>query len=1501
MKIENTVFEANASSHSLVAIDSQVTDWQSLIADINPDTSILVLDSARDGLTQIAEAVAKEKPIDALHIISHGTIGSLQLGASTLSSDNLNTYHDQLSTISNALTDNGDILLYGCEVAQGEVGQSFIEQFARLTGADVAASTTLMGNADLGGDWVLDAQKGSIEASSAISAAAQSAYQGTLSSASALVSNYDPVNGYELWVTDGTKAGTHLVKDIVAGTGSSNPGNFQDLGNGKVLFNASTYTYNLATTPPTVTIAYAEWVTDGTAAGTVQLATTNGNASSYQLLGNGKALFSSYNPATSTYTEWVTDGTAAGTAQLATTNGGASSYQLLGNGKTLFSTYNAVTKTSTEWITDGTAAGTAMLTGISYASNFQLLGNGNAVFSSYNSATSTSTEWVTDGTAAGTTVLSSVSPISPILISYNSVVLGNGKMLFDGTDATHGPELWVTDGTAAGTTLLKDIVTGGLGSLPLEFASLGNGKALFAAFDATNSSGLWVTDGTATGTTFVLAANVGGVQSFSNGKALFGTVDNVTNTYAEWITDGTVAGTAQLATTNGDASSTNQLLGNGKALFTVYNSATSTYAEWVTDGTAAGTAQFATTNGYVSSYQLLGNGKTLFTVQNGGISTSEWVTDGTAAGTAMLTGISNASSLLLLGNGNAVFSSFNSATSITTEWVTDGTAAGTTALSVLPTSLSSYNSVVLGNGKMLFKGTDATHGSELWVTDGTAAGTTLLKDIDAGTISSNPINFTSLGNGTATFNAYTSYGPELWVTDGTAAGTFSLVNHAPTLSAPATVNYIDTQYVDTFATATGTLQGSDVDAGTVLTYGITGGTDNGTTVSATDAYGTLTVTKATGAYSFVANSAAIEPLSANVTDSTLTVTVSDGTINANQAFTVNITQNGITETNGNDTFYGTAGADHWAGLQGNDTYYVNNVGDTITELPNQGWDTVYSSISYTLPVNVEALVLQESAGNANATGNNAYNYLVGNSGNNVLSDGGAANQMAGGAGNDTYNVSNAGDVIVENANAGWDMVWSSVSYTLPTNVEALYLYDSAGNANATGNTGNTYLVGNSHNNILSDGGGAATMSGGAGNDSYYVNNSADVITETANQGTDSVYASISYTLSANVENLILTGTAAINATGNGAGNVLTGNSADNIISDGGSAGVATMAGGAGNDTYYVNNSADVITENANAGWDTVYSSTSYTLPVNVEAVVLQESAGNATIKGNNAYNYLVGNSSDNILVDGSATNQMAGGAGNDTYSVSHSGDVIVENTNAGWDTVWSSVNYTLPTNVEELLLYKGAGNINGYGNSSANYMVGNDGNNLLDAQAGNDTLVAGSGNDTLVGGLGQDYYDLSGAAAISSDTIRIATGDSTVGFGNYDYAVGFKLGTGTSSTTGVDQLDLVSTTIAANAAAVDGTNAGAIMSHSITNGIISFATSDSYASAPLTLSDGYLGDVFSYLQANITGNQTVGFVCSGNTYVFQDAGAVDTLVELVGVTATSLSNTGLAANSVWIV
>jgi hypothetical protein len=273
--------------------------------------------------------------------------------------------------------------------------------------------------------------------------------------------------------------------------------------------------------------------------------------------------------------------------------------------------------------------------------------------------------------------------------------------------------------------------------------------------------------------------------------------------------------------------------------------------------------------------------------------------------------------------------------------------------------------------------------------------------------------------------------------------------------------------------------------------------------------------------------------------------------------------------------------------------------------------------------------------------------------------------------------------------------------------------------------------------------------------------------------------------------------------------------------------------------------------------------------------------------GNGLGNQITGNNGNNIIDGGAGADTMIGGAGNDIYYVDNVGDVIIE-TDSGWDVVYSSASYTLSNNVDQIIL-TGTGNINATGNADNNYLTGNTGNNIL---------TGGDGADTLTGGLGADTYDLTETVA-ATDTLRIATGDSTA---NHDIANNFKLGTGLGNTVGVDRLDLDTTTIAFNAAAVNGINAGNIMSHSITNGIISFGGTDSYTS-PLTISAATdLANVIAYLQNNVTGGSTVAFIAdTNNTYVFQDGGATDTLVELVGVTATSVNNSGLVTDSVWII
>jgi trimeric autotransporter adhesin len=277
---------------------------------------------------------------------------------------------------------------------------------------------------------------------------------------------------------------------------------------------------------------------------------------------------------------------------------------------------------------------------------------------------------------------------------------------------------------------------------------------------------------------------------------------------------------------------------------------------------------------------------------------------------------------------------------------------------------------------------------------------------------------------------------------------------------------------------------------------------------------------------------------------------------------------------------------------GNDVYIVDNIGDIVVEAAGGGTDTVQASISYALTANVENLQLTGTT-NINGTGNALNNNLTGNSGNNVLDGGVGADTMAGGAGNDTYIVDNAGDVISEAVSAGTDSVQASVSYALANNIENLTLIGIAA-INATGNTLNNVLTGNGADNTLDGGAGTDTMVGGAGNDTYLVDSTSDVVTELSGEGIDTVRANVGYVLGLNIENLTLTGTTNISGTGNSLNNVLTGNSGNNSLSGGagddtmdGGVGADTMVGGTGNDLYVVDNAADVVTELAGEGLDTL--------------------------------------------------------------------------------------------------------------------------------------------------------------------------------------------------------------------------------------------------------------------------------------------------------------------------
>ncbi|HMV04935.1 MAG TPA: cadherin-like domain-containing protein [Accumulibacter sp.] len=475
--------------------------------------------------------------------------------------------------------------------------------------------------------------------------------------------------------------------------------------------------------------------------------------------------------------------------------------------------------------------------------------------------------------------------------------------------------------------------------------------------------------------------------------------------------------------------------------------------------------------------------------------------------------------------------------------------------------------------------------------------------------------------------------------------------------------------------------------------------------------------------------------------------------------TGNELDNRLTGNAGDNRLDGGAGADLLAGGRGNDTYVVDQTGDSVSENAAEGIDTVLSAIDYHLGANLEHLTLSTTS-DLNGSGNELDNLIVGNAGNNTLDGGSGADTLAGGLGDDSYLVDNAGDSLSEAADAGTDAVFASVSYTLSANLEHLTLTGSD-DLSARGNDLSNVLTGNTGANRLDGGAGADALLGGAGDDTYLVDDLGDMVREFFAEGTDSVLAALSFVLPEHVENLTLTGDAAIDATGNALDNTLIGNSGSNRL-DGG-LGADAMFGGSGDDTYRVDHALDSVTENAQEGSDTVFANVSHTLSAHVENLTLTGSA-DLDATGNELANTLIGNSGRNLLNGATGADSMAGGAGNDDYFVDNAGDTVSEAFNDGIDTIYASVAYVLPEHVENLIL-TGNGNLDASGNGADNTLTGNAGDNALAGGGGNDTLEGGQGNDVLIGGSGNDTYlfklgdgldtinDVSG-----TDTVRFATG-----------------------------------------------------------------------------------------------------------------------------------------------
>jgi Ca2+-binding RTX toxin-like protein len=411
----------------------------------------------------------------------------------------------------------------------------------------------------------------------------------------------------------------------------------------------------------------------------------------------------------------------------------------------------------------------------------------------------------------------------------------------------------------------------------------------------------------------------------------------------------------------------------------------------------------------------------------------------------------------------------------------------------------------------------------------------------------------------------------------------------------------------------------------------------------------------------------------------------------------------------------------WSGADGYFHVLRYEDGHAVANLHSLTGDAEANTIVFTGP---EAVKLDGGAGNDTLTGGTGADVLIGGAG---------ADKLTGGAGNDTY-VADALDTIVEAAGGGTDTVQIAADYTLDRNIENAWLRGT-GNFNLTGNSSDNYLIGNTGNNILNGGGGTDVLEGGSGDDIYIVDRTTDIVREDANGGTDSVTSSATFVLSANVENLRLSGTQNINGTGNELDNRIVGNTGNNIL-DGG-AGHDLLIGGAGNDTYVVD-SGDTVQEDVGDGVDTVLSSASLTLDDNLEVLTLTGTA-NISGAGNELNNTITGNSGDNVLDGKEGIDIVDGGNGSDTIYVDDSADIAIDTGYTGTDLVKATVSYQIGNGIENLTLM-GALEIDGTGNSANNEIVGNSADNVLVGGWGSDKLFGGLGNDTLYANNKDEFY-----------------------------------------------------------------------------------------------------------------------------------------------------------------
>jgi ELWxxDGT repeat protein len=619
---------------------------------------------------------------------------------------------------------------------------------------------------------------------------------------------YQEETGTELRRSNGTAAGTRLVKDISPGTRGTHLSHLTAV-NGTLFFVAGDTQL---------------WKSDGTEKGTVPvkafesdgdeltgLTNVNGTLFFTAEGSDGRALYKS-------------DGTENGTVLVK--DGFGDPYDSSDALTSLTNVNGVLFFTGRDhrgvelWKSDGTAAGTVRVKDINpgeYSSRpTHLTAAGPLLFFTAYDDGGGYELWKSDGTAAGTRRVKDIYPGAASAFYQDDgteLAYANGLVFFMASDGVTGYELWKSDGTAAGTRCVKDAVPGENGAYPLFLKGVGN-HLYFTAYDAEYGLELWKSDGTAAGT-FMLKDISPEFHNDGDGEledtypehfvavngTLFFTASTPTHGKELWKSDGTATGTVQVKDIKPGSRGS---IGDGDTypyetpaplltpvngtLFLVAEDDKSGFELWRSDGTAPGTVNLTdlhqlTRDGFDDNGSIAGkNNRVYFTASDGAHGTELWKSDGTAANTVLVKDIASGGAgstpaQLTLVNDVLFFTAFDTIYGREL-WRSDGTAGGTRLVRNIPDGEADTapDNLVDVNGTLFFTHPGESGGEVLWKSNGTAAGTRVVKQLTSFTASTPPHGMTVV-NTTLYFFCPDEAGTlRIWRSDGTAGGTYPITS-----------------------------------------------------------------------------------------------------------------------------------------------------------------------------------------------------------------------------------------------------------------------------------------------------------------------------------------------------------------------------------------------------------------------------------------------------------------------------------------------------------------------------------------------------------------------------------------------------------------------------------------------------------------------------------------------------------------------------------------------------